>query len=201
VVARETEDHSKNVVAVCAALDAVARNLKNPEIQSLAGKVREVQNSYRLANPRQEIDSFIEKCKPFGFSNPIDEQHALDVLSPVVKLQGKDIVDLHVLSAIAADRQLHMSAPAAVLSTNSKEFELKGDRQKLPADFYTSRRLVYVDNFDLQQAMNRWNSANAKGWPLPTTKVPDPRRREAQSLVQALPDTRLDVALELLRKL
>jgi predicted nucleic acid-binding protein len=199
VVERETEEHVKAVSMVASSLAAVARNLDRLELRELSVKVREAEASYRIANPRQELEELLVKCARFGFQHPEEEQLALDALRPVVAFRGTDISDLHILAAISADRAHDPTLPAAVISANSREFAVKSNSSKLPRDFYSSRRLVYLETFNLMGARKLWAREDAARWPAPRSTSADPRIQEAQRLVQAMPEERRDAALEALR--
>lgn len=71
VVERETQDHAKAVSAVSSSFTA-ARNLGRKELGELARSVTAAEASYHLANPRQELDSLIERSTGFGFHHPLD---------------------------------------------------------------------------------------------------------------------------------
>jgi predicted nucleic acid-binding protein len=201
VVERETQDHTRNVSAVAASFDAAGNNLVRQDLRHLATKVVDAEISYRLANPRHELEGLILRCTPFAVHHPLEEQAALDALRPQVGMRGSDIADLHLLGAMLADRDLDPAPEAAVLSTNSKEFAVKGTNSKLPRDLYASRRLVYMDTFNLEGARRLWLREAASGWPVPQPPSADPRRGEAMKLVHALSEERLDDALAALRGL
>jgi len=199
VVERETEEHAKAVSLVASSFAAVARNVDRAELRELSAKVKEAEASYRIANPRQELEDLIVQCARFGFQHPEAEQLTLDALRPLVTFRGTDISDLHILAAISADRAQNPTPPAAVMSANSKEFAVKSNSSKLPRDFYSSRRLVYLETFNLVGARRLWEREDAATWPAPRTTSGDPRIHEAQRLVQAMPEERRDAALEALR--
>src|SRR5690606_15307727 len=109
-----------------------------------ARDVVKAESSYHLTDPQRELESLTARCKPFMIHHPQEEQAALDALLPSVGMRGTDVVDLHIISAILADRDLNRVPEAAVLSTNSKEFDVAGATTKLPRDVYSKRRLVYL---------------------------------------------------------
>lgn len=201
VVERETLDHAKAVSAVSASFTAAARNLGRKELGELAKSVKDAEASYHLVNPRNELDTLIARSTRFGFHHPLEEQIELDKLRPMVSMRGADILDLHILAAISADREFDATPPAAVFSTNSHEFSVTGGSSKLPREFYTSRKLVYNDRFNLKGAQKSWEKADQKNWPVPTAPTEDVRVKEALRLLQKLPEDKRDAALEGLRKL
>jgi predicted nucleic acid-binding protein len=141
VVERETEEHTRAVKAVSDSLVAAARNLQRPDLADVARAVVAVEASYRLADPRRELDALIALCQGFSISHPREEQAAMDTLLPYVGLRGGDVADFQILAAILADRDLDRAPQAAVLSTNSKEFDVEGTTSKLPRDIYAQRHL------------------------------------------------------------
>ncbi|WP_438034339.1 hypothetical protein [Sorangium sp. So ce204] len=201
VVHRETEDHARAVKAVSEGLSAAARNLKEPALLAVARDVLKAESSYHLPDPQRELDALTVRCKPFMIHHPQEEQAALDALLPSVGMRGTDVVDLHIISAILADRDLERAPEAAVLSANSKEFDVGGTTSKLPRDVYSKRRLVYLPKFNLAGAKALWQRDNGRGWPTPQPTSPDPRRKEAQKLLSGLNDSQLDTMLVELRKL
>lgn len=201
VVERETQDHAKAVSAVYGSFIAAARNFGRKDLGELARSVKEAEASYRLANPRLELDSLIARSNRFGFHHPLEEQIELDKLRPTVAMRGADITDVHILAAISADRLLDATPPAAVLSANSHEFSVTGGSSKLPREFYASRKLIYNDKFDLMSARRAWAKAEQRNWPVPTAPTEDARVKEALRLVNKLPEDKRDAALDYLRKL
>jgi hypothetical protein len=115
-------------------LNAAARNTGRADLFEVARSVKLAEESYRLANPRQELEALVTRCCHFGFQRPDEEQRSLDALRPVCAMRGADITDLYFLAAIDADRRIDSSAPAAVLSMNSNEFAVHGTSTKLPRD-------------------------------------------------------------------
>lgn len=201
VVERETQDHARSVVDICKEFDAVARNLQRADVQDLVRKVLEIEKTYRLADPRQELEAVMRRCRGFAFRHVDEEQRMLDDLRPHVTLEGKDICDLHILAAIAADRLLDPTSPAAVISTNSKQFSVSGTNSRLPREFYASQKLVYLDKFNLRAAQTNWQREDGRGWQAPVPSAEDPRIQEAQRLLRNLPEARRDEALQVLRGL
>lgn len=119
------------------------------------------------------------------------------------EMKPKDITDLYLLAAIAADRELNRGTRAAAfISTNSKEFSVRNTSTKLPRDFYSSRRIVYGDKFNRQSMERIWNEEVASGWPAPAPRPQiDERRKEAQRIINVLPENSLDKALEALKNI
>ncbi|AUX38446.1 MULTISPECIES: hypothetical protein [Sorangium] len=201
VVQRETEDHARAVKAVSEGLSAAARNLNDPALLAVARDIVKAESSYHLPDPQRELENLTARCKSFMIHHPQEEQAALDALLPSVGMRGTDVVDLHIISAILADRDLNRVPEAAVLSTNSKEFDVAGTTSKLPRDVYSKRRLVYLPKFNLAGAKALWKRDDGRGWPTPQPTSPDPRRREVQKLLSGLDDSQIDPLLEQLRKL
>jgi predicted nucleic acid-binding protein len=201
VIERETADHARSVGAIVSGLNAAARNAGRADLLEVARSVKAAEESYRLTNPRQELEALVTRCSRFGFQRAEEEQLSLDALRPVCAMRGADIADLYFLAAIDADRHIDSSAPAAVFSLNSNEFAVHGASTKLPRDFYSSRRLVYVDRFDLNRAQRRWTAEDLRGWLAPDAPAQDPRLREAQRLLYAIQDDRRDAAVSALRAL
>lgn len=201
VVERETQDHAKAVSAVSSSFTAAARNLQRKDLGELARQVKDAEASYHLANPRQVLDTLIARSTGFGFHHPLEEQIELDKLRPMVGMRGADIADLYILAAISADRMLDAATPAAVLSANSHELSVAGGSSKLPREFYASRRLIYNDKFDLDQARRAWTSMDQRKWPVPKAPTEDVQVKEAARLLQKLHEDKREAALAHLRKL
>lgn len=201
VVDRETRSHADAVKSVAGSLSDAAKNLARPELQRVAATIREAEASYRLHNPRKELDDLIARCRAFAIHHPVEEQEALDALLPDAGMRGTDIVDMHILSAILADRGLDQAPEAAVLSANSKEFSVAGEKSKLPRDVYASRRLVYLDKFNLAGAKRLWENAAKRGWVTAKPPGSDPRLKEARSILDKLREDQRDPALEELRRI
>ena len=209
VVANETEFHAKAIGTTAENLHNAARNLSRADLQKLAKDLRDAEASYRLGNPLKELAEFSAKCSAFFFSNPVKEQEELDRIRDTVigkaaaEIKPKDITDLYSLAAIVADRELNMGTRAAAfISTNSKEFSVRSASTKLPRDFYSARQIVYGDKFNIQSMEALWAKEVAQGWQAPASPPQmDERRKEAQRMVYALPESSLDKALEALKKL
>ncbi|HEU4537110.1 MAG TPA: hypothetical protein VFS00_23475 [Polyangiaceae bacterium] len=202
VVERETADHAKAVTATASSLRDAARNHGNrKDLQELARALIAAEGSYRLPDPQRELRAFAARCQRFSFSDPAREQHALDDLMAKVAARGADVTDLYILAAVVADRDRDLTAPAAFLSTNSREFAVDGASSKLPRDVYTLRKLVYLDSFNLIGAEKLWEREAAKGWAPRGAPQADERLREAQKILYSLDAEKRDAALAALRAL
>jgi hypothetical protein len=206
VVEEKTKQHAKAVADTSANLRHAASNLKpgdprRDELRQLAHNLTSLEPTYRLENPQKALAKLSEQCRGFAFSNAKQEQRILDELRGSVTLRGHDIVDLHVLAAVAADREANSEPKAAFLSTNSHEFAVTGASAKVPRDFYAKRRLVYLATFQLSTAQNRWDAAEGDGWTAPSAPQDDSRVQEAQRLLRALATDKRDEALRSLQAL
>lgn len=120
---------------------------------------------------------------------------------PRLNLKGGATNDVYILAAIVADRGIDGTMPAAVLSTNSVDFGVKDAGSKLPLDFYSSRRMVYLDRFKLDLARRLWHEENEHGWQPPARSSLDPRIAKAQKLLHKIPEGRRDELVALLQGL
>lgn len=136
-----------------------------------------------------------------AFSHVAKEQELLDKLRVAVAVRGTGITDLYVLAAVAADRDLDPEPRAAFISTNSRDFAVRGSSSKLPRDFYAVRKLVYLDKFKLASAERLWNAEEMRGWPTPAAPQSDPQLQEAQGLLYALPPEKRADAVTALKSL
>lgn len=200
VVERETKRHTDAITAAADNLKFVGRNLVREDLFTLANELIGAEASYRRLNPRKELDDLITRCSRFRILDLVAERKLLDELRSST-MRGPDIVDAYILSCIANHRQQNPNGPAAFLSTNSKEFAVDKQESKLPRNFYSSRKLVYHDKFDVEAAKRAWSRNDLSGWRQPMPHQADPRRREVQKLVTKLSEDSLDRALKALRAL
>lgn len=201
VVQRETKDHAKAIKTTAESLMSAARSAGRSDLRNLAHALVNAEASYRLPNPQKSLAELSKSCRRFAFSNPVQEQRALDDLGSQMGMRGADITDLYILAAVAADRGLSPEGRSAFMSTNSHEFAVHRSSTKIRRDFYVSRRLVYLDKFDLTRAESQWAKDEASGWAAPRAPQEDPRRREAQGVLSSLPGEALVKALDALKSL
>lgn len=201
VVIREMDSHARAVEMVSKGIRWAGKNINNDKLRELGQRLVEGVELYKLKDSRQEIHDFSVRADRFGFSNPVEEQIALDWMRPRLNLKGGATNDVYILAAIVADRGIDGSRPAAVLSTNSADFGVKDAGSKLPLDFYSSRRMVYLDRFKLELAGRLWHEENERGWQPPARSSLDPRIAKAQKLLHKVPEGRRDELVVLLQGL
>lgn len=80
-------------------------------------------------------------------------------LRRLVRLEPKDIVDLHILAAIVHDRRQQPEGTALFFSHNKKEFDPK--RGKVPEELYRELQLAWSDDFDLPSRVAHWRKLHA----------------------------------------
>ncbi len=201
VVIEDTNAHNKAISETAKSLAMAGQNMGLPGVTALKECLEAAEETYRLADPLQELRKLGERCraKGFVFSNPDKEQKAADELRNEVTFRGKDIVDFHLLAAVAADRGDAPEGRAAFLSTNKIEFNPANEKCKVPRDFYAKRKMIYRDVFDLKSALRLWERAAELGWALPQPTKKDPRAKEAQSILGGLREEQLDRALAALK--
>lgn len=200
-IEKETTNQAKAIKTMEKTLVQAARNTQNEDLRELAESLRNAQSHYVLSNPQEALSIFCNDYQHFSFSNPIEEQQLLDQLRDSTEFREKDIVDLHILSAVLADRSVHPDQEAAFISTNKKEFQVSGHSTKLPRDIYTNEKLVYLDKFKLEFAQRKWERENQAGWIPPIDPHTDPKIKNLQKLLPEIPEHLRDEALNSIQAL
>jgi hypothetical protein len=115
-----------------------------------------VVNEYSQRNTLSVLDE-IEADAAIAVLRDVNSNFAvLRELRARVDFRGKDVVDLHLLAAIVADRRADPAGPALLTSHNKKEFD--PTKNKVPAVLYDDARLLWRGDFDLQTGVSHWNS-------------------------------------------
>jgi hypothetical protein len=112
----------------------------------------------------------------------------MDLLRKDVELRGSNSADFQVLAAIAANRASDAHAvQAAVMTTDVGEFSPTKRNARIPRNFYSSRRMVYLSSFSLDAARRVWAKHDAGGWQCPAADDRADWVREVGDVVRDLP--------------
>lgn len=156
-----TEESNRLSTAFAVVSDALSNAVQNGWSDFGAANAaldRSAMDRYLGRQAPRIIEELLADASVVLLRDPAPAIAEMDGLRAHLNFRGKDAVDLYLLAAVVGDRRREIERPAVFFSTNKKEFQPKGDpKAKLREHFYEPYRMVWRDDFDLEQGVRHWH--------------------------------------------